>query len=280
MPNYLADKPKACLDPGHGGYDPGACGNGIQEKDETLDIALRLRPLLIFNGIEVVMTRDGDYAPGHLEHDLNGELQKRVYIAEAFGADLFVSIHINAGGGTGEEVLVQHFGGDAKRCADIMTPLLTQVGGWACRGVKEQNVMVLRETSMPAILTESGFIDSVADTAKLKDPNFRQAIAIAHAKGICSYFGITYKEKGSEDVLDAAVLLFTKEDYWSGTDVAAKNGNCAMFIRPADHSVPKDTMSAKKLIVIGGATVGHPGEVLLSGKTKYDTAAAVAKYLG
>lgn len=271
---------KICIDPGHGGYDPGACGNGLQEKDITLDICLRLKPMLEYNGITVILTRDGDYAPNHLEHDLNGELSARVQIAENAKAELFMSVHINAGGGTGEEILVQHFGGDAKRCADIMIPLITQVGGWYCRGVKEQNVMVLRETSMPAILTENGFIDSPADTVKLKDPNFRQALAVAHAKGICSYFGIQYKEKEVIDVLGVAVLLFSKEDYWSGTDVAAKNGNCAMFIRPADRSVPKDAMSAKQLIVIGGPTTGHSNEVLLSGKTKYDTAQAVGKYLG
>lgn len=85
---------------------------------------------------------------------------------------------------------------------------------------------------------------------------------------------------GGEDMLGVAILLFTKEDYWAGTDVAVKNGNCALFIRPADRSVPKDAMSAKQLIVIGGPTTGHPNEVLLSGNTKYDTAAAVAKYLG
>ncbi|HEY8911196.1 MAG TPA: hypothetical protein VIM51_13105 [Desulfosporosinus sp.] len=83
-----------------------------------------------------------------------------------------------------------------------------------------------------------------------------------------------------EDGLEIAVLLFSKEDYWSGTDVAAKSGNCAMFVRPIDRSVPKDAMSAKKLIVIGGPTTKHPNEVLLSGNSKYDTAVAVAKYLG
>lgn len=85
--------------------------------------------------------------------------------------------------------------------------------------------------------------------------------------------------EGGSDVLDVAVLLFTKEDYWAGADVAAKNGNCAVFVRPADHSVPADAMSAKKLIVVGGPTAGHPGEVLLSGKNKYDTAQAVGRYL-
>lgn len=86
--------------------------------------------------------------------------------------------------------------------------------------------------------------------------------------------------QGGNDVLKVAVLLFTKEDYWAGVDAAVRNGNCAIFVRPADHSVPADAKSAQKLIVIGGPTTKHPNEVLLSGNNKYDTAAAVAKYLG
>jgi len=82
------------------------------------------------------------------------------------------------------------------------------------------------------------------------------------------------------DVLKVAVLLFTKDDYWAGADVAAKNGSCALFVRPADQSVPAEAKNSQKLIVVGGPTTNHPNEVLLSGKDKYDTAAAVAKYLG
>lgn len=82
------------------------------------------------------------------------------------------------------------------------------------------------------------------------------------------------------DVLKVAVLLFTKDDYWAGADVAAKNGSCALFVRSADQSVPAEAKNSQKLIVVGGPTTNHPNEVLLSGKDKYDTAAAVAKYLG
>lgn len=81
------------------------------------------------------------------------------------------------------------------------------------------------------------------------------------------------------DMLAEAVLLNTKEDFWAGEDIVVKSCNFAVFLRGADKSIPKDAMSAKKLIVIGGSTTGHPNEVLLSGKTKYDTAAAVGKYL-
>lgn len=272
--------PKLCLDPGHGGYDPGACGNDLEEKDITLDICLLLKPMLEFNGIDVVVTREGDYAPGHLENELDAELTYRSTISNDFGADLFVSVHVNSGGGEGEEDLVSGLGGKAEAEANKLLSYLQQVDGWANRGVKVQNVSVLRKTDAPAILTENGFIDSAEDAAKLKDPNFRQALAVAHAKGICDYFGIQYKEKGGEDVLEEAVLLNTKDDYWAGADVAAKNGNRAVFVRNGDRSVPTDAMSAKQLIVIGGATTGHSNEVLLSGNDKYDTAAAVKKYLG
>ena len=87
--------------------------------------------------------------------------------------------------------------------------------------------------------------------------------------------------EGGNDVLGVAVLLNTKEDFWAGNDVAVKNINCAVFIRSTfTGAIPSDAMSAKKLIVVGGPTTGHPSEVLLSGNDKYDTAAAVAKYLG
>jgi len=280
---------KVCLDPGHGGSDPGACGNGLLEKVLTLAICLMLKVMLEHSGISVVLTRNGDYSPGRLEGNINGELKARVAIAEQNKVDLFVSVHINAGGGTGQEILVAGMGGRAETAARKVLPFLVSAGGWANRGVKTQNVLVLRDTSMPAILTESGFIDSVADTSKLRLPAFIHSIAVAHARGICAYFGITYQDGNSApveaikeviDVLNVAVLLFTKEDYWAGADVSVKNDNCALFIRPEDRSVPKDAMSAKSLIVVGGATVNHPHETLLSGNTKYDTAQLVAKYLG
>jgi len=81
-------------------------------------------------------------------------------------------------------------------------------------------------------------------------------------------------KKGGEDMkFKVAILLNTKDDFWAGADVAARNGNCAIFVRPAN-------VETEELIVVGGATTGHANETLLSGKDKYDTAAAVKKYLG
>jgi N-acetylmuramoyl-L-alanine amidase len=79
---------RAVLDPGHGGRDTGAVGpNGVVEKDVTLDIAHRAARALVGQGIEVLLTRDDDrYVP----------LEERAARANAFSADLFVSIHCNA----------------------------------------------------------------------------------------------------------------------------------------------------------------------------------------
>ena len=186
-------------DPGHNSYgqDTGAEGNELREQDVTLAICREIRPLLQANGITVVLTRDGDLVTGLSDgYTLDESLRARVAISDNANADLFVSVHINSGGGTGEEVLIAGTGGKAYVAANILLARINQVTGWANRGVKVQNVYVLRNTSMPAILTENGFIDSVSDSAKLKDPAFIHALAVAHAKGICDYFGITYKESG------------------------------------------------------------------------------------
>lgn len=186
--------PRVVLDPGHQkGADSGASGNNLHEEDITLAICLQLKPMLQYNSIEAILTREGDYVNGP-HSTLDESLQTRVAISNNFNADLFVSVHVNAGGGTGEEVLIAGMGGRAEMAANKVLYYLIQVGGWANRGVKTQNVYVLRRTNTPAILTENGFIDSASDSAKLRDPAFIHALAIAHAKGICDYFGITYKE--------------------------------------------------------------------------------------
>ena len=210
MLSYTGTKPVLCWDAGHGGYDPGAVGYDLQEKDITLAIVLAGKPIAEANGITVILTRDGDYAPGHLENQLNAELQMRCTIANQAKADLFCSTHINSGGGEGQEILIQASGGNAEKAANIMLSLLTATGGWYCRGVKIQNDEVTRNTNMPAILTESGFIDSRIDTDKLKYPTFIQALAETHVRGFCEIFGLPFNISsvggGEIDVLQDLVV--------------------------------------------------------------------------
>src|SRR5690242_5441041 len=91
----MAANPRIYLDPGHGGTDSGAVGNGLQEKALTLAIALQIRSILQANwAVDVRMSRTTDATVS---------LDQRTNDANAWGADIFVSVHINSGGGTGFE---------------------------------------------------------------------------------------------------------------------------------------------------------------------------------
>ena len=85
---------KIFIDPGHGGSDPGTTGNGLKEKELTLEIAIHIKNLLLseYNNVTVKMSRTDD---SYLT------LTERTNEANAWGADYFLSIHINAGGGEG-----------------------------------------------------------------------------------------------------------------------------------------------------------------------------------
>ncbi len=173
--------PIIVLDPGHGGTDPGAIGNGLQEKDLTLDIGLKVQKVLEDNFIVAVrLTRETDVYAG---------LSERADYANGLGAAYFVSLHHNAGGGTGFESFIYpgSAASETGRRQDVLHGEMMNfysTYGLRDRGQKEANFSVLRETAMPAILLENLFIDSVNDTNLLKDPIFLTGLANAIAAGI------------------------------------------------------------------------------------------------
>lgn len=183
----LAVPPKIYLDPGHGGTDSGAAANGMVEKNITLDIALRTRTILLNNwNVSVRMSRASD---------ITRSLTFRTDDANAWGANLFVSIHINAGGGSGFESYV--YPGSGARTLrlqdDVHAAVLAnmrEVGSVTNRGQKQANFHVLRETAMSAVLTENLFIDTTHDANLLRLDEFRQRTARGHARGIARFLGL------------------------------------------------------------------------------------------
>jgi N-acetylmuramoyl-L-alanine amidase len=181
--------PKIYIDPGHGGTDPGATGNGLQEKNVTLSISLQVRNMLqatYGSGVSIRMSRTTD---------ITRSLQFRTDDANAWGANIFVAIHINAGGGTGFESFVYPgVGSTTLRLQDLVhanvLASMRTVSAVTDRGQKTANFHVLRETVMPAILTENLFIDTVADANKLKNAAFIAATARGHANGIARFFNL------------------------------------------------------------------------------------------
>jgi N-acetylmuramoyl-L-alanine amidase len=175
------------LDAGHGGTDSGAVGNGLREKDLTLNIVKKIGNLLNdYEGVEVHYTRTDDRFL---------ELSERAAIANKLNADYFISVHINAGGGTGFESYIYNGNVSSATIAyqNVIHAEIVKAINVTDRGKKRANYAVLRETKMPAILTENLFIDNENDTAKLKSEQFLQQIAYGHVQGIVKAFGLKKK---------------------------------------------------------------------------------------
>ena len=186
---------KIYIDPGHGGNDPGATGNGLQEKDLNLKIARYMRDYLLnnYSGVSIRMSR---------ETDKTVTLAARTNDANSWGANAFISIHINAGGGTGFESYVYPGVGQATRNLQnaVHNEVAKAFSGFPDRGKKQANFHVLRETNMSAVLTENGFIDTKKDADFLKsDANLRK-VGEAHALGVAKYFGLQKKEEPGQNV--------------------------------------------------------------------------------
>lgn len=200
---------KIMIDPGHGGSDPGAVANGLQEKNLTLTIARHIRDMLVgeYQGVEVRMTRDSDVAVG---------LSQRATLANNWGANFFLSVHINAGGGTGfESYIYSTRPSNAVRAQDIIHPEVVKAMGVRDRGKKSANFAVLRETNMAAILTENLFIDNATDAAKLKNATFLRNTARGHVNGLAKAFNLRKKDGGGGGTLYRVIVDGTQVGAYS-----------------------------------------------------------------
>ena len=165
---------KVFIDPGHGGTDPGASGNGLYEKEVVLSISKKVRNILISKGFEVELSRSKDQYVS---------LSDRAAQANALDADLFVSIHCNSAtssSANGTECYTYPTANTStKSLSKNMASALASKLGLTNRGHKEANFAVLRLSNMPAILIETAFINNANDASKLKtrENDFASAIA-------------------------------------------------------------------------------------------------------
>ncbi|GAM13031.1 N-acetylmuramoyl-L-alanine amidase [Mesobacillus selenatarsenatis] len=183
---------KLYLDPGHGGSDPGAQGNGFREKDLNLDIALKIRSILENNyeNIDVRMSRTSD---------VTKSLDQRTNEANSWEADFYLSIHINSFNGSAqgyEDYIHSSLSNNSatSRYRDIIHTEVMKLNQLDDRGKKKADFHVLRETTMDAMLSENGFIDNAQNAALMKQESWRRNVAQGHANGIAKAFNLTPKE--------------------------------------------------------------------------------------
>ena len=178
------------IDPGHNfsGYDIGAHNEEYElwEQNITWPIAKMLELKLTAMGFEVVMTRD-DYFNNIKGGSAMESLLNRAGIANGLEADLFISIHCNAGGGKGVETYCYQKGTKGEKLAKFVQEELSEGTELIDRGTKTAKFVVLMETLMPAILVETGFIDNEEDFEYLIDTEGQNAISTAIAKGVYNY---------------------------------------------------------------------------------------------
>ena len=182
-----------CIDPGHGGYDPGAVGNSLEESDLNLTAGLAFRDWVEADDADnggggtwdVYMTRDTD---------VYVSLTGRCDYANSLGVDYFLSIHANAGGGNGTETYAYSSGTEADDLAHrVQEEVLDHLGTYD-RGVKYASFTVITNTNMPAELNEMAFIDVwtgnaelLADDDNLDDVGLGHLHAIQRHNGVSSY---------------------------------------------------------------------------------------------
>ena len=188
------------LDPGHGGSDPGAISGGVREKDLTLSVYNKVSSKLASLGYTVLTSRNVDK---------DVDLVERADQANKANADMLLSIHFNAGGrGIARGIETYYYQSQADRVPKInkenhnnaerlersrklankvQQNLLYQTGA-NDRGVKRASFTVLRETSIPSILVELGFIDNPEERNKIKTNEYQERLANGIVDGIVEYY--------------------------------------------------------------------------------------------
>lgn len=173
------------IDPGHGGSDPGAESKSMKrwEKEVNLSIALKVKALLDKESqIKAQLSRTDDTYV---------ELADRVRFAEERKADIFISIHANSFDkptATGTETY--YYRDDSKRLADVIQKHVVQGTKLADRGVKKAAFKVIKETTMPAVLVETGYLSNPSDAKLLFTDAVQDRIAAELVKGIKEYLNL------------------------------------------------------------------------------------------
>lgn len=190
---------KIAVDMGHKGYDSGAVGPaGLQEADVTADIVddttlgeangVNVADILRAVGHEVLVVKSSGAV------SLAEDLAQRVAKANDWGADLYVSVHVNCCDSSVPSYVstwIYGTGGESEKLANCVQPQLVTATGAPDGGVRTANFYVLRKTNMPAILCECLFISNPTQEKQLRTEFMRDNCAIAITKGIAEYLGDT-----------------------------------------------------------------------------------------
>lgn len=309
------------IDAGHGGSDPGAVvkrfykdGKDLYEKKLNLDIALKVQRILQAQGIEVVMRRT---------NDVFHSLSKISEMANNSGADVFVSIHNDSFSNPSANGIANYYyynRADSKQVAAPVQSQLVKYTGANNRGIVERDYSVVRETKIPAILVECGFMTNENEVAKLVNNSYQELLASGISKGITNYLkaNVTLSSTPGERINGAAryetSYLVAKKGWTSsdtviiapGTDypdalcagpLAGKNNAPILLAKNESLDNQQElknllsSLNVKKVYIVGGTGVlssSFENQIKamnittkrLGGANRYDTSVKIAQEVG
>lgn len=174
------------VDPGHGGWDPGAVVGGTREKDLTLQVGMLLKELLEERDARVVMTRSEDQ---HFSRTVREDLRQRVALVEEHKADLYVSLHANRDSCNcwGAQTFYQKGGLPEGKILAMAIQARLREQTPTTRHALPGDYYVMRTSKVPAVIVEMGFLSNPAEHERLLNPEYQKTVAGAIAAGIEEY---------------------------------------------------------------------------------------------
>ena len=168
------------VDAGHGGSDGGTVSGRAVEKDINLSVALKLKAILENDNIEVILTRSSDE---------NMSLADRTSVANDSNADFFISLHCNYYEKDAQIAGLECYynnsnAAESKGYAESIINAVSLSEDIETRYAKTEGYYVLRNTQMPAVLVEMGFLSNYSESQKLLDDDYQESLAQRIAEGI------------------------------------------------------------------------------------------------
>ncbi len=190
------------IDPGHGGEDPGASGNGLTEKDLNLDISLTLNELLNAAGYTTVLTRQTDvllYNTGEENRKKYHDLKNREAIAEKYGNAIFISVHMNkfpAEYCKGLQTFYSENSQESILLAESLQSNAKLLQPDNKRAIKSGNetIYLLKNLDIPSVLVECGFLSNTEEANLLSGNDYRNALSLTLYCGIVEYLENNYEK--------------------------------------------------------------------------------------
>jgi len=202
------------IDAGHGGEDPGAMTGNIEEKELNLKIALKLKAYLEQGGSYVLMTREEDEA---LAKNKKSDMYRRKEIANSSEADIFVSIHQNYNRRASAQGAQVYYFEKSEKSKKLGLSIQEQIKKFANPSNKMTSMAnteyyVLRQTVMPAVLVECGFMSNSGERWKLTTDDYQERIAWAIYLGIVNYFQDEWEDKNLRNNFERIFKVVTNSE--------------------------------------------------------------------